>query len=90
MDYSFTSSVMKCALHKYMYMCLQYRLSGQVGYVTANVKSSTGTLVGDTMNHKSEPVEPLPGFRPAKAMVGQCQVSIWLVIGQLADFDWYM
>lgn len=44
-------------------------LSGQVGYVTANVKSSTGTLVGDTMYHKSEPVEPLPGFRPAKAMV---------------------
>lgn len=60
-----------------------YRLSGQVGYVTANVKSSTGTLVGDTMYHKSEPVEPLPGFRPAKAMVGQCQLCIWLVIGQM-------
>ena len=34
------------------------------------VKSSTGTLVGDTMYHKSTPVDPLPGFRPAKAMVG--------------------
>lgn len=54
-----------------------------MGYVTANVKSSTGTLVGDTMYHKSEPVEPLPGFRPAKAMVGQCQLCIWLLIGQL-------
>lgn len=64
----------------YTHVC---RLSGQVGYVTANVKSSTGTLVGDTMYHKSEPVEPLPGFRPAKAMVGQCQLCIWLVIGQM-------
>ncbi|XP_078324001.1 translation factor Guf1, mitochondrial-like [Crassostrea virginica] len=44
-------------------------LSGQVGYVIAMVKSSTGTLVGDTMYHKSTPVDPLPGFRPAKAMV---------------------
>ncbi|XP_048778133.1 translation factor Guf1, mitochondrial-like isoform X1 [Ostrea edulis] len=44
-------------------------LSGQVGYVIANVKSNTGTLVGDTMCHKSAPVDPLPGFRPAKPMV---------------------
>ncbi|XP_061164750.1 translation factor Guf1, mitochondrial-like [Saccostrea echinata] len=44
-------------------------LAGQAGYVIANVKSSTGTLVGDTMYHKSTPVDPLPGFRPAKPMV---------------------
>ncbi|XP_052795054.1 translation factor Guf1, mitochondrial-like isoform X2 [Mya arenaria] len=43
--------------------------AGQVGYVTANIKNIKEVLVGETIYHANEPVEPLPGFKPAKPMV---------------------
>ncbi|CAH1776623.1 unnamed protein product [Owenia fusiformis] len=44
-------------------------LAGQVGYIIANMKTTKEAQVGDTLFHLNSPVEPLPGFKPAKAMV---------------------
>ncbi|GAX75362.1 hypothetical protein CEUSTIGMA_g2806.t1 [Chlamydomonas eustigma] len=44
-------------------------LCGQVGYVVPGIKSIKAVRVGDTLHHFKKPVDPLPGFRPAKAMV---------------------
>ncbi|KAG9123777.1 Translation factor guf1 mitochondrial, partial [Ceratobasidium sp. 392] len=43
--------------------------TGQVGYITCNMKESGEAHIGDTLHHAGDVVEPLPGFRPAKAMV---------------------
>ncbi|QRW27616.1 GTP-binding protein LepA C-terminus [Rhizoctonia solani] len=43
--------------------------AGQVGYITCNMKDSNEAHIGDTLHHAGEQVDPLPGFRPAKAMV---------------------
>lgn len=43
--------------------------AGQVGYITCNMKESGEAHIGDTLHHAGESVDPLPGFRPAKAMV---------------------
>lgn len=43
--------------------------AGQVGYITCNMKESSEAHIGDTLHHNGVDVEPLPGFRPAKAMV---------------------
>ncbi|KAG9102592.1 Translation factor guf1 mitochondrial [Ceratobasidium sp. 370] len=43
--------------------------TGQVGYITCNMKESGEAYIGDTLHHAGDVVEPLPGFRPAKAMV---------------------
>ncbi|KAG9097505.1 Translation factor guf1 mitochondrial, partial [Ceratobasidium sp. UAMH 11750] len=43
--------------------------TGQVGYITCNMKDSGEAHIGDTLHHAGDVVEPLPGFRPAKAMV---------------------
>ncbi|KAG8695800.1 Translation factor guf1 mitochondrial, partial [Ceratobasidium sp. 395] len=43
--------------------------TGQVGYITCNMKESAEAHIGDTLHHAGDVVEPLPGFRPAKAMV---------------------
>ncbi|KAG6865923.1 Translation factor guf1 mitochondrial [Blastosporella zonata] len=43
--------------------------AGQVGYIACNMKESSEAHIGDTMYRVGEPVEPLPGFQPAKAMV---------------------
>lgn len=43
--------------------------AGHVGYVVANMRSVKQARVGDTFYHADKPVEPLPGFRPAKPMV---------------------
>lgn len=42
---------------------------GQVGYVVCNMKNSDDAHIGDTVCSLSDPVEPLPGFQPTKAMV---------------------
>jgi len=44
-------------------------LPGQVGYVACNMKQSSEAHIGDTLHHVGDPVEPMPGFQPAKAMV---------------------
>ena len=36
----------------------------------ANIKNIREAQVGDTIHHRSETVEPLPGFKPCKPMVG--------------------
>ena len=45
------------------------RLAGHVGYIYANLKSTDEAQIGDTLCNPKHPVEPLPGFKPAKAMV---------------------
>ncbi|GBG59271.1 hypothetical protein CBR_g32286 [Chara braunii] len=44
-------------------------LTGQVGYVITGMRSTQEASVGDTFHHAKCPVEPLPGFKPAKHMV---------------------
>ena len=43
--------------------------TGQVGYIILGIKTTKAARVGDTMHLAKRPVEPLPGFRPAKSMV---------------------
>ena len=44
--------------------------AGEVGYVTASIKSIGDTQVGDTVTHAERPTdEPLPGFKPVQSMV---------------------
>ncbi|KAG6909632.1 Translation factor guf1 mitochondrial [Tephrocybe rancida] len=43
--------------------------AGQVGYIACNMKESAEAHIGDTMHRVGDPVEPLPGFQPAKAML---------------------
>ncbi|XP_058252697.1 translation factor Guf1, mitochondrial isoform X2 [Hemibagrus wyckioides] len=43
--------------------------AGQVGYVIAGMKEVKDAQVGDTFYLHKQPVEPLPGFKPAKSMV---------------------
>ena len=43
--------------------------TGQVGYVVTGLKSIKAARVGDTWHHHKATPEPLPGFRPAKAMM---------------------
>ena len=43
--------------------------AGQVGYMVAGMKATTDAWVGDTLYLEKSPVEPLPGFKPAKPMV---------------------
>ncbi|TRM62532.1 GTP-binding protein lepa C-terminus-domain-containing protein [Schizophyllum amplum] len=42
---------------------------GQVGYIACNMKESSEAHIGDTLYRVGQPVPPMPGFRPAKAMV---------------------
>ncbi|TFY61907.1 hypothetical protein EVJ58_g4217 [Rhodofomes roseus] len=42
---------------------------GQVGYIACNMKESSEAHVGDTLHRAGEPVESMPGFKLAKAMV---------------------
>ncbi len=43
--------------------------SGQVGYLICGMKTVKESRIGDTFYHPKYPVEPLPGFKPAKSMV---------------------
>ncbi|MGB8468402.1 MAG: translation elongation factor 4 [Candidatus Babeliales bacterium] len=43
--------------------------AGQVGYVITGMKTVKEARVGDTLYHTRQPVEPFPGFKPAKPMV---------------------
>ncbi len=43
--------------------------AGQVGYLITGMKGVKEARVGDTIYHAKKPVEPFPGFRPAKPMV---------------------
>ena len=44
--------------------------AGDVGYFTASIKNVEDTRVGDTVTEAPRPTaEPLPGYRPARAMV---------------------
>jgi len=42
---------------------------GQVGYIICGMKSVQEARVGDTVFHRKSPVEPFPGFKPARPMV---------------------
>ncbi len=44
--------------------------AGEVGYITASIKTVADTQVGDTITGVENPaVEPLPGYRPVQPMV---------------------
>lgn len=44
--------------------------AGDVGYITASIKTVSETRVGDTVTHAERPTDaPLPGFRQAQPMV---------------------
>jgi translation elongation factor EF-4 len=43
--------------------------AGQVGYVVCSMKNAKEAHIGDTFYKFKHPVEPLPGFEPAKSMV---------------------
>ena len=43
--------------------------SGEVGFLSASIKSITEVEVGDTICIDGEPVEALPGYKPMKPMV---------------------
>ncbi|OSD08366.1 GTP-binding protein lepa [Trametes coccinea BRFM310] len=42
---------------------------GQVGFVACSMKESSEAHIGDTFYRVGQPVDPMPGFKPAKAMV---------------------
>lgn len=48
---------------------LSCRFAGQVGYIIAGMKDVKEAQIGDTLYLQEQPVEALPGFKPAKAMV---------------------
>jgi len=53
--------------------------TGQVGYIIGGMRSTKEARVGDTLYHEGTQVEPLPGFKPAKPMVGfQLTFRPWL------------
>ena len=43
--------------------------AGQVGYLITGMKTTKEARIGDTIYHTKKPVEPMPGFKPAKPMV---------------------
>uniref|UniRef100_A0A3Q1F776 GTP binding elongation factor GUF1 n=1 Tax=Acanthochromis polyacanthus TaxID=80966 RepID=A0A3Q1F776_9TELE len=47
----------------------QKLFAGQVGYIIAGMKDVKEAQIGDTLYLQDQPVEALPGFKPAKAMV---------------------
>ncbi|XP_077465052.1 translation factor Guf1, mitochondrial [Stigmatopora argus] len=47
----------------------QKLFAGQVGYLIAGMKDVKEAQIGDTLYHQDRPVEALPGFKRAKAMV---------------------
>ncbi|XP_044060248.1 translation factor GUF1, mitochondrial isoform X2 [Siniperca chuatsi] len=47
----------------------QKLFAGQVGYIIAGMKDVKEAQIGDTLYLQEQPVEALPGFKPAKAMV---------------------
>ena len=48
---------------------LSVRYAGQVGYVVSGMRNVAEARVGDTFYRVGSPVQPLPGFKPAKPMV---------------------
>ncbi|CAG8549600.1 6330_t:CDS:10 [Paraglomus brasilianum] len=46
-----------------------YLHAGQVGYVICGMKVASEAHIGDTFYHVKAPVQPFPGFEPAKPMV---------------------
>uniref|UniRef100_UPI00358F93D5 translation factor GUF1, mitochondrial n=1 Tax=Myxine glutinosa TaxID=7769 RepID=UPI00358F93D5 len=43
--------------------------AGQVGYMVAGMKTAQEAQIGDTIYSYGQPVDPLPGFKPAKPLV---------------------
>ncbi len=43
--------------------------AGEVGYITASIKSIEDVKVGDTIVHEGSPLKALPGYKPMKPMV---------------------
>eukprot|EP00898_Chlorokybus_atmophyticus_P003316 jgi/Chlat1/3986/Chrsp26S00296 len=44
-------------------------LTGQVGYIITGMRTTREARVGDTLYRLGKPVEPLPGFKPARSTV---------------------
>ncbi|CAG8581664.1 1055_t:CDS:10, partial [Ambispora leptoticha] len=61
--------VVECGIMYPEQMPTGYLHAGQVGYVVCSMKVAAEAHVGDTFYQFKNPVEPLPGFEPAKSMV---------------------
>lgn len=48
---------------------MQALYAGQVGYLITGMKTVREARIGDTVFHYRKPVEPFPGFKPAKPVV---------------------
>lgn len=48
---------------------MQALYAGQVGYLITGMKTVREARVGDTIHLAKKPVQPFPGFKPAKSMV---------------------
>ena len=59
------------------------RYAGQVGYMYTNMKKAEEAQIGDTLHHAEHPVEPLPGFRPAKPMVSSLHLVLIKVLSRV-------
>lgn len=46
-----------------------YRVAGQVGFLTCNIRSTKEAHIGDTIHLKNQPVQPFSGFKPPQPMV---------------------
>jgi hypothetical protein len=69
--------------------------AGQCGYITCNMKESAEAHIGDTLHIQGAPVEAMPGFQPAKAMVVSAGHDFYHALGFLyavcstqASFPW--
>lgn len=64
-----TATLVQVAAARLFWDGLLCRFAGQVGYIIAGMKNVKEAQIGDTLYMQGQPVEALPGFKPAKAMV---------------------
>ncbi len=57
-----------------------------MGYIVVGMKSTKEAHIGDTFYNPKQPVEPLPGFKPAKPMVHCRDLGSLLILRFLRVF----
>jgi len=66
--------------------------TGQVGYLITGMKTTKSARVGDTWHLAKQPVEALPGFKPAKSMVfsGRLKLTCRHKPNGVAAWCWFL
>lgn len=59
-----------------------------MGYVIAGMKDVKEAQIGDTLYLQEQPVEALPGFKPAKAMVFAGKMNSHLLLLLALETEW--